>query len=454
VIAAIFPFKCNNKGGEKMDKETSLKKTKPSIIWRIVSLAIILFTLTSLAQILYIRAYDIQGSLLWTYAVLMTIFLLFMFAYETRYTPIQDSGYRPSVSVIIPAKNEENAIKDTVNAVLDSDYPPEKLEVIMIDDGSTDGTTNRMQEIISDRVTFIKHEVNKGKREAFASGFRVAKGEIIISIDSDSYVEKDAIKLLVQPFTDRKISAVAGHGNVYNKDKNFLTKLQHYWYQEMFRLTKGMESKLNCVTCCSGILAAYRKDVLTTIIDEWLDEKFLGRKVVIGDDRQLTNYVMRGDLKQIGLKTKEIKVKYQANAIVWTVAPDNYRQFIKQQLRWNRSLICETYLAFKFMWKKPFPVPLYFYIHNILKFLSLIVILLWLVWKPLNNEWDGILTFVIGTYYIGFLHAINVWKYDTYSTEPIFYRTLFVTISLLISIFIMPYAFLTVRKDGWITRSK
>lgn len=416
--------------------------------------AVMLFTFISLIQILYVRTQDVYMSLLWFYTISMTIFIIFNYIYESKYKPIPDIGYRPTVSVIIPAKNEEDSICKTINAILDSNYPPEKLDVIVVDDGSTDNTASEVEAIESNRITFIKHEKNQGKRVAFASGFKVAKGEIIVAIDSDSYVEKDAIKLLVQPLTDSKVSAVAGHGEAYNKEKNILTKLQHYWYQEMFRLVKGMESKLGCVTCCSGVLAAYRRDLLASIIDEWLDERFLGRKVIIGDDRQLTNLILRGNNTKDSLSTHDIKVLYQSNAIVHTVVPSNMTHFIKQQVRWKRSWLCETYLASTFMWKKPLPIPLYFYMYNFLTYLSPVIILIWLVWKPLHGEWDGMLSFIIGTYYIGFLHAVNVWKYDTRSTDSIIYRTLFVTLSIFMSIFVIPYALITVRKDGWITRGK
>jgi hyaluronan synthase len=437
-----------------MEIKKNLKIIKNIIGKHYISVMIMLFTIVSLTQILYIRTQDVDISLFWIYTALMTVFVIFMYMYESKYAPIPDLGFRPTITVIIPAKNEEGAIQATINAVLDSDYPPEKLDVVAVDDGSTDGTADRMKAIKSDRVTVIKHEKNQGKRVAFASGFKVSKGEIIVAIDSDSYVDKNAVKLLVQPFVNDKIAAVAGHGMAYNKDKNILTLLQHYWYQEMFRLVKGMESRLGCVTCCSGVLAAYRKSSLTPIMDEWLGEKFLGRKVIIGDDRQLTNFVLRGSNEKGCLSTRDIQVTYQSNAIVHTVVPDNIKQFTKQQLRWKRSWLCETWLACKFMWKKPFPIPIYFYGYNFLTYVSPLIIIIWLVWRPLHSEWDGMLSFIIGTYYIGFLHALNVWKHDTSSSDSIIYRTLFVTLSIVMSIFIIPYALITVRKDGWITRGQ
>jgi hyaluronan synthase len=383
----------------------------------------------------------------------MIIFLIFMYIYESNYEPVPDLGHRPTISVIIPAKNEEDSIQRTVKAVLDSDYPDSKLNVIVINDGSTDNTADKVRAIKSERVTLIDNRINQGKRIAFADGFKIATGEIIVAIDSDSFVEPDAIKLLVQPFKREQVSAVAGHGNAYNKDTNMLTKLQHYWYQEMFRLAKAMESKLCCVTCCSGVLAAYRKSALSPILEEWLGETFLGKTVIIGDDRQLTHYVIKGNSNT--LPTRKIKSVYQSNAIVHTVVPDNLRQFIKQQLRWKRSWICENTLASKFMWKKPLSASIYFYSYQFLNYMTPIVIFVWLVWRPLHSEWSGLIPFIVAIYYTGFLYAINIWKYETHVLESIVYRTVFVTtISVLTTIFILPYALVTMTNSGWITRKK
>ncbi len=366
------------------------------------------------------------------------------------YRPVPDNGYRPTVSVIVPAKNEEEAIQNTIMSALNSDYPQDKLDVVVIDDGSTDKTANKIAEIAKDnkRITFIKHEVNQGKRKAMANGIKVAKGEIIISIDSDSYVKSDAIALMVQPFTDPKVTAVCGHGNVANKSKNLLTRIQHAWYQEMFYILKSMESYFGTVNCCSGILAAYRKDDVLNILDEWLGQNFLGIPIIISDDRQLTNLSLRGSNT---VSTGEAKVVYQSNAIVYTIAPDNIRQFLKQQIRWRRGSLHGTLFATKFMWKKKFPIPLYFYPHMYLTYLTPFVILRWLILKPVEGEYLGAIAFVSGVLYVGFLYGINIWKINNES-ENIFYRTIFGIMSLFLTTVILPYAVCTLWKNGWITR--
>src|SRR2546427_1750710 len=214
-----------------------------------------------------------------------------------------DAGILTKVTVVVPVKNEAACISDVFQTVLASDYPRSLLEVIVGNDGSTDDSWERLQLFRDNpRVTLINHERNFGKRVALASGFSMTKSEIVVCIDSDSYVDPQAIKLLVQPFADRKVVAVCGNGEAANLE-TMLGRLQHYWYVEMFRLAKGMESEFGCVTCCSGILSAYRKRSIDQVLDEWLNERFAGRRITIGDDRQLTNLVARGLPGKIFLKS-------------------------------------------------------------------------------------------------------------------------------------------------------
>src|SRR6266540_3030644 len=190
-------------------------------------------------------------------------------------------------------------------------------------------------------------------------------GEMIVCIDSDSFVERDAIKLLVQPLEDSSVAAVCGHGEAANRDEGFLPKLQHYWYAEMFRLVKGMESRLGVVGCCSGMLAAYRRSAILPLVNQWLSEKdgasarlvesgrsdasWLGRGLTgrliksPGEDRILTAFALSGE---------NARVVYQSNAIVYTIVPRTLRQFVKQQLRWNRAWIHGSILAGRFMRRK------------------------------------------------------------------------------------------------------
>src|SRR2546426_11584524 len=226
-----------------------------------------------------------------------------MYLATNGYKPQNDAGLRPRITVVIPAKNEEEVIGSVVRTVFDSDYPLSKMEVIVVDDGSTDRTWQRIHRVasdfqISERLILIKHDGNYGKRIALASAISRAHGEIVVCVDSDSFANQDAIKLLVQPFQDPRVSAVCGHGEAINKDEGLLPRLQHYWYAEMFRLLKGMESRLGCVSCCSGMLAAYRRDAIIPIVNEWLRERPTATTPVILGGVPPGSWVARGASQQ------------------------------------------------------------------------------------------------------------------------------------------------------------
>lgn len=421
---------------------------------------LVILTFLSLFPILIIRIMDFDIAFFWFYSALTILSLLFIYYFTYQYKPFIGDGYYPTVTVIVPCKNEENVIHQTITAIVNSDYPRDKLDIIVVDDGSTDRTYQIVEQYKNDRVKIIKHTTNKGKREAFASGFRASNGEIVICIDSDTIVATDAIRLLVQPFVDSNVVAVCGHGKAANKDVNFLTKIQHYWYQKMFIIIKGMESKLNTVTCCSGILAAYRRENVNKIMDEWLTESFMGHRILFSDDRQLTNLSARG---MNGIKTKDAKVVYQNNAIAYTMVPETYTQFFKQQLRWKRGWLHGTRLASKFMWRKNILMAIYYYCSILLAIFMPLIVIKWLIVAPLQGNVSHAIVYLMTLLYIAILHGFNVWRlsFDISSDDStkkdtlvdyILYTILFVPFSIILAI-INIYAWSTCWKTGWLTRT-
>jgi hyaluronan synthase len=374
-----------------------------------------LFTVGSILGILAIWLRFAQGTILWIYSISITTFLVFMYLATNGYKPQNDAGLRPKITVVIPAKNEEAVVESVIKTVFKSDYPHSNLEVIVVDDGSTDRTWERIQRVsrelnFSERLILIRHDGNYGKRIALASAISRAHSEIVVCIDSDSFVDPDAIKLLVQPFRDARVAAVCGHGEAVNGDEGLLPKLQHYWYAEMFRLMKGMESRLGCVSCCSGMLAAYRRTAIMPMITQWLAEKphtnqfgLEYRELVPASmGRGLTGRLIRSPVEDriltaFALSGKNARVVYQSNAIVHTIVPGTLKQFLKQQLRWNRAWMHGTVLASKFMWRKSVLESSIFYLYQLLALLSPAVMIPWLIIKPLQGEWFGMLGFLFGT---------------------------------------------------------
>jgi hyaluronan synthase len=438
---------------------------------RLLNGLVALLTFGSILVIMVVWLRASQNTILGLYSVSMTGFLIFMYLTTAGYKPGTDSGFRPEITVVIPAKNEEEVIESVVRTVFNGDYPLSKMQVIVVDDGSTDRTWEGMQRAkkeseFSDHLELVRHEKNYGKRAALASAIARSHGEIVVCIDSDSFVDKDAIKLLVQPFNDSRVMAVSGHGEAINKDEGLLPRLQHYWYAEMFRLLKGMESRFGCVSCCSGMLAAYRREAIVPIVNEWLKERPSATTLAIHGDVPPESWVARGlasklikspgedrILTAFALSGKDARVVYQSNAVVRTVVPDSSRQFLKQQLRWTRAWIHGSVLSWRFMWRKPFPASLVSYLFQFLLILSPAIVVLWLFVVPLRGEWMGTAGFLAGTIFVGFLHGLNTWKYQRTSIESAPYRMLFVFVSLFLTLTILLYGLATPWKGGWLTRA-
>lgn len=267
----------------------------------------------------------------------------------------REAVYEPLVTFVIPCKNEGADIENTVRKCFEADYPEDKLDVIVVNDGSTDNTgavLRKLKRQFRQRLTVITWRKNRGKRHGMAEGFQRAKGEVIIQLDSDSYIEPSTFRNLITPFVHPEIAAVCAHADPTNADKNFLTKMQAAYYFMSFRILKAAESVFMTVSCCSGCSSAYRKSATLPVMDEWLHETFLGQPVTWGDDRALTNWLIKTGHKTI----------YTDLAQAYTICPENIRQFMKQQTRWKKSWIINAVFLAKFIIRKrPFLAITYFY---------------------------------------------------------------------------------------------
>ena len=149
--------------------------------------------------------------------------------------------------------------------------------------------------------------------------------------------------------------------------------MQAVGYYVAFRVMRAAESVFDSVTCLSGQLAAYRKDLFMSVRDEWLNQTFFRQPATFGDDRSLTNaLLMRG-----------FKVVYAADAVTATIVPDDHRAFLRQQMRWKRSWVRETLRACSFMWRRPLLMSISFYLGFILTLLGPVVVLRAFIYIPL-----------------------------------------------------------------------
>ncbi|HWU87624.1 MAG TPA: glycosyltransferase [Kofleriaceae bacterium] len=252
--------------------------------------------------------------------------------------------YEPTVTAVIPMFNEGAAIKETLQSLLDSSYPAAKLRVVCIDDCSTDDSYEQAREVArtsGGRLKIVRNRVNLGKRRSIIRAVRDADSELIVSVDSDVVVDKDAVRQLVRRFTDDRIAAVGGWVDVRNKHDNWLTRMQvvKYWYGYFF--LKNLEWSFRRVMCLSGCLTAYRRRVLVELEPLLEHRSVLGVPIKYGEDRFLTRQIVKAGY----LTTMTLDARCR------TFVPTTLAAYFSQQLRWRRSNIVDYAGGFSHIWR-------------------------------------------------------------------------------------------------------
>ena len=272
-----------------------------------------------------------------------------------RYRPAAYSGDEElkSCTVIIPAYNEGRQVLHTVRSVMASDYPADKLQVICVDDGSKDDTWAWMRkagEEFGDRVELIRSPRNQGKRHALNLGFLRGTGEIFVTIDSDSEVTPDTLRAMVSAFCrNPRVGAVAGNVRVLNTHEGVIPRMLDVAFTYSFDFIRAAQSSFNTVMCTPGALSAYDAVVVRKVREQWLHQTFMGQPANIGEDRAMTNLILReGRL-----------VHFQSDAVVYTNVPVKYKGLCKMLLRWARSNIRETIALTRFGFTRFRPEPVF-----------------------------------------------------------------------------------------------
>lgn len=409
--------------------------------------AVLFIMLMRAESIIYFK----YNMVLYLYSLIAALFLLTRYLFGALYRDVPiNPDYTPGVSIIIPCFNEADWIKRTILSCINQDYPVDKLEVIVVDDRSTDQSVQQIKDMIEvihseaeryatrERLSYTVLPENAGKRVALVKGVEMAKHDLVVFVDSDSFLDPTAIRHLVQPFRDPKMGGVAGRTDVENKYTNNMTKLQTVRYYIAFRIMKAAESWFDSVTCLSGPLSCYRKELILRHADAWLNQKFLGRPATFGDDRSMTNFIL-----------KTHRTGYQDSAICSTIVPSQMKVFLKQQMRWKRSWLRESLRAGSFIWRKEPFMALFFYIGLIVPIAAPVVVAYNLMYVPIvHGIFPG--TFLMGLLLMALLMSLahllfrksKLWVFG-------FVFCLFYEFVLLWQ---MPVAWFTFWKSTWGTR--
>jgi hyaluronan synthase len=369
---------------------------------------------------------------------------------DYRPMPPIDEAELPTVSVIIPAYNEGALVRKAIESVTRSDYPRPKLQVIAVDDGSSDDTWEMILAAAAEapiRVTTLRQPVNKGKRHALFAGFQRATGEVWVTVDSDSIVEPDALRNGVVPLVrDQRIGLVAGNVKVLNRNDSLFTRFLKVSFVLSFAFSRAYQTQIRGLLTTPGALSIYRASAVNPVLEKWMSQTFLGVPCLTGEDRSMTNLICAQGYHSF----------FQSTAVVWAKMPSTYSGMAKMFLRWARSNIRETLVLLSYLFT-PFRTDYLwgFRINSVLIASTLVV--------PY---------FLIAhSYYLLLTHPFWLFRYVimigimSIPMAAIYFRNerdsdlAWVIAYEFFWIFacqwIMPYAFLTCRRQGaWITRGE
>jgi cellulose synthase/poly-beta-1,6-N-acetylglucosamine synthase-like glycosyltransferase len=269
-----------------------------------------------------IEGYNVEASPI---LIIIAVGLTFTFFNNFFVVPLAvfhkiREGIEPSappylVSIIVPAYNEEKVIARTIEALLEADYP--RKEIIVVDDGSTDRTFE-IASRYSKLGVKVCHKENGGKSSALNFGLRFARGEIIVTVDADSIVGRDALKEIVKSFRNKNVGAVCGNIKVLNT-VNWLTRCQALEYVVSINLFRRAFDLFGAVTVVPGALGAFRRSML--------EAGGLYDKDVVTEDFDVT-------IKT--LKSGSI-VQASSSAVAYTEAPQTLKDLYRQRIRWYRG---------------------------------------------------------------------------------------------------------------------
>ncbi len=280
----------------------------------------------------------------------------------------------PTISICIPAYNEGKNIKETIKSVVGLDYPKEKIEIFVVNDGSKDNTQKEAEKAIkqySDRNIILLNQKNKGKGAAMNSALKIATGEYFVCLDADSIVDKKALKIMLPHFYHKNIVSVLPVLKVQHKS-NLIRKIQYCEYLVNF-FYKRIMSRLNCVHVTPGPFAIYRREIIQKI--GGFDENNLVEDLEMAFRLQKANF----------------EIVQLLNPNILTKAPKNYLQFYRQRNRWYKGSLLNVFKYRKLVFNKAYgdfgmlQLPMIF-ISAFTSITLFIILIFWQVLKPLMQK--------------------------------------------------------------------
>lgn len=290
------------------------------ILCLVVSIPLVIALLFSVETMLrFVFFWPFFMSVLW-----MAGGLLFWFSRERHWSWGREDDVptlkgKPLVSVIVPCYNEENNVAETIESVLNQRY--KNIEVIAVDDGSTDGTgfiLNRLaKQHLRLRVIHLAH--NQGKAIALKTGVAAAKSEWLVCIDGDAKLDRDAVAYIVAPMLENpRVGAVTGNPRIRTRS-TLIGKIQVGEFSSIIGMIKRTQRMYGQIFTISGVVAAFRRTALSDV-GYWSED-------IITEDIDIS----------WKLQLKHWSIFYEPRALCWVLMPETLKGLWKQRLRWAQG---------------------------------------------------------------------------------------------------------------------
>jgi poly-beta-1,6 N-acetyl-D-glucosamine synthase len=365
----------------RLIKGRQIREPKPSK-WQNLSSLLVIFIVIFVLFVVILREavssimiHILLVSLIFTMMInFLTVPLAIFHKLREKKQVSTSSDFKPRVSIIVPAYNEEKVVARTIETLLEADYP--NKEIIVVDDGSKDNTYAIASKYINKGVKVV-HRPNGGKFAALNTGIAMSSGEIIVTVDADSLIARAAIAEIVKGFEDPEVAGVAGNLKVFNTDK-LIGKIQALEYIVQIQVVRRAFENFGSLTVASGAFSAFRKKALEEI--GWYDPDYLLEDFDITIKLLKSHRILHGNNE----------------AVCYTEAPETLRDVYRQRLSWFRGDFQnfwkhrDTFFnpRFGIMHKLTFP---YMLISMTLVPIASIVVIITSIIMLINGEWMTLL---------------------------------------------------------------
>jgi cellulose synthase/poly-beta-1,6-N-acetylglucosamine synthase-like glycosyltransferase len=358
-----------------------------------------------------------------------------------RYRPARCSWSGLTTSVIVPVYNEPEVVFRRSLASVSANRPTELIAVV-------DGGDPEVAAVAYDYCDRVIRIPKSGKRAGIATGFEAtdASTDVVVVLDSDTVWEPGALQEMLRPFADPRVGGVTPRQAIFDTGTNPVRRFADWLEDLRYHLVVPAQSVFGQVGCLAGRTIAYRREAFEPAVERLVGQSVFGVRLHVGDDRVLTNELLRNGWKTV----------YQSTALVTTDAPSTWRTFWRQQLRWGRSSQRETLLSLAWLWRKP--VAFASFLTDIVTPFALFAVAALAVAHGVRRQGSPTgfpLPVEIALGYAGMLVSIGLRQIPHFRRSPrdLRWLPLFVLALTFVVVPIRIIAFATMFHQGWTSRS-